>query len=145
MATKRWWIVALVTILALVVLGVGGYGIYRIGYSHGNRVTVVERELPQRFLDKLDELDREGKPLMIVPRLKMREFGHGFMFPRRDLRHPFILPWQGFILPAAILSILVVLIVLLIVLLTMRKSRQETLPPAPLQPPASIQDTERQE
>ncbi len=145
MSKSKWWVAALVTILALVLLGVGGYGIYRLGYNHGNRVTVVERELPQRFLDKLDELDREGKPLIIVPRLKMREFGHGFMFLRRDLRHPFMLPWQGFILPAAILAILVVLIVLLIVLLTMRKSRQEAIPPAPLQPPASTPGTERQE
>lgn len=130
MGKTKWWLVALITVFAVVILAAGGYALYRAGYAHGVQVNLVERGLPQRFLDQFDRLDREGKPFGVNPRLQLREFGHRFMFLERDLRPPALFPWR-LVIPIVVGVILVALVVILAVaLLTRHNHAAVTAPPA---------------
>lgn len=130
MSKTKWWVVALITILAVVVLAAGGYMLYRVGYSHGQQTNIVERRLPERFLDRFD---REDKPLIIIPRLRMWEFHRGFLFPNRGVRAP-VLFFRWGILPMAVIGILFTLVVVLAVVLITRRTSPPPAPPAPPNP-----------
>ncbi len=135
MAKTKWWVVTLVTLLVMVVLAAGGYALYRVGYAHGAQVNLVEKRLPQKFLDQLDRLDREGKPADILPRLRMREFGRRFMFLDPGLRRPMLFPWR-MVIPIAVVVILVALVVVLAVALLTRRTSAPSVAPPPAAPPS---------
>ena len=141
MAKTKWWVVALLTLLAVAVLAVGGYALYRIGYARGTAANVIEDRLPQRFLD---QWDREGTPYRIIPHFRMREFGRGFMFLNRDLRRPALFPW-GFILPVAVVTILVALVVVLAVVLLTRRKPPTVTASAPPEPGQNLDVPKSQE
>ncbi len=136
MSKTKWWVVTLATILVLVVLAVGGYAVYRLGYSHGLQGSMGENDLPRRLLDR---------PFLWGPHLNLREFGRGYMMPGRGIFMPVLFSWLRFILPLAVLGIFGVLVVLLIVTLGRKNGRRRVDQKPLVEQPKNAEDLEHKD
>ncbi len=132
MAKTKWWLAALVTVLIVLVLAAGGYALYRIGYARGMQANIVEKGLPQKFLDQFNRLERDGRPHGVIPRQQLREFGGRILSLERGLGRPGLFPWR-MIIPIAVVVILAALAIVLAVVLLTRRNPSNTIPPVPLQ------------
>jgi len=128
MTSRKWFSTVLITLVAVAILAVGGYALYRYGYSRGSIATPRGEEfmfhdfgempfqgghmseLPQRFQDRLE-----------VPfqRLDPRATAFEHMLPTRSIYSPFSL-----VLRVLFLGLIVWLLYKFISLFTVGRSWQ---------------------
>jgi hypothetical protein len=143
MLVKKWWFWLIVLIAGLVLLGAAGFGVYRLGFSHGSLVANNGEGLSMPFAHRFDlSPDRDRSFRREFSFMPGRPGGFGRMPGMRFFVSPLVM------LVKAVLVVLVILaLVLVIIRLARRKDRQPVVSPvgAQAQPVEKAPDTELKE